>query len=194
MALPRWLAIAALVGCGPARRPAGIENAPITDASAVIVPGVYTCAIREGDYDYQPFRCEVRARDGRTWLAKVEGSVQLGGEVRPARGGGFRFVGVRFCPWGDCTERVSSEFAPTGDGYRGTIVSQQSGPSQVTLRFARPFDDHERDDPRIVDALEGAGGAGYGGFTYGFPGYGPDGLGAASYGGDDRYPIQIDDP
>ena len=42
-----------------------------------------------------------------------------------------------YCPWGDCTEHVHSQFVATGerDTFRGTMESTQSGPSTVTLSY-----------------------------------------------------------
>jgi hypothetical protein len=187
-----WTALVIVgAGCGHAPPAPQLSNTvPLVASAGPLVPGVYTCSINEGGYDYDPFRCEVRDRDQTQYLAKVAGSVQLGGVVRPAAGGGFRFVGLRFCPWGDCTERVESVFAPIAGGYRGEIVSEQSGPSTVTVKFARAFGAREAADTHVTDALAAAhigtdfGGYGYGGLGYGAGfGFGPDGYGGAGYGG-----------
>jgi len=181
MSTARWIALLALAGCGHASSASPIQNSAPVEAQDTPVPGVYTCAIREGGYDYPPFRCEVRDEGGRRLLAKVGGSVRMGGAITPAAGGGFRFVGRRFCPWGDCTEHVESTFAPIEGGFRGEVVSAQSGPSTVTVRFERAFTAAERGrSGGFGTGPAGFGGGSYGGDPYGgwsYGGYGGDGYG-----------------
>lgn len=193
MSTVRWMALGALAGCGHAAAAPQIQNrAPDEIAQGPLAPGVYACAISEGGYDYPAFRCEVRDQDAHRFLAKVEGSVRLGGEITAVGGGGFRFVGRRFCPWGDCTEHVESVFAPIAGGFRGEVVSALSGPSTVTVTFVRAFTAPERTPDHaggFGTGPAGFGGGGYGGDPYGGWGYG--GYGGWGYGGELDLP---DDP
>jgi hypothetical protein len=123
-------------------------------AQPVLHPGDYACQIE----DYPAFRCVVyAAEDGALRLEKLEGSQRFRGRVFAAESG-FDFEGTFFCPWGDCTQEVSAQFRPQGDGtFRGTMKT--AGIQVVTLRHVP------------------------GGWTYGGLGYGGLGYGGLGYGG-----------
>ena len=162
MSLRPLLFAIALAACGHAgERAQPLSNHASAGAAGALAVGDYACRIEEGGYQYPPFHCVVARRPEGLWLEKVEGSVRFRGTVT-AQGDGFAFDGEQYCPWGDCTERVHTVFAPVGGAsYRGTMTSAQSGPSTVTLTFVP---------------------GGYGGDGYGGAGYGGDGYGGAVYG------------
>ena len=123
-------------------------------AQPVLHPGDYACQIE----DYPAFHCVVyAAEDGELRLEKLEGSQRFRGRVFRADTG-FDFEGTFFCPWGDCTQEVSAQFRPQGDGtFRGEMKT--AGIQSVTLR-------------QVV-----------GGWTYGGIAYGGLGYGGLGYGG-----------
>jgi hypothetical protein len=162
VAIAAAVAASAIVGasaCGHApAEPATMSNRAPGVATGTVPSGDYACRIDEGGYRYPPFHCIISARGGRTFLEKVEGSVRFRGTIT-ARGDGFAFDGELYCPWGDCTEKVHSNFAADGPGaYHGTVDSLQSGPATVTLSYV----------PGGYAA--GLGGDGYGGGGYGYGG------------------------
>ena len=166
------LLLIVLAACGHApERPALLSNRAQVTAGG-IAAGAYACRLDESGYAYPPFRCVVEARGTRTWLEKTEGSVRLRGWITK-QGDGFAFDGELYCPWGDCTERVSTVFAADGaGGYRGALHSAQSGTIVVTMAY--------------VSGAAGVGGDGYGGGAYGGGATGGNG-----YGGDSP---PVDDP
>jgi hypothetical protein len=139
-----------LAACGGSRATAPLEH---HGGTAPPVAGSYACSIEESGYRYQAFRCEIRERGGKLWLAKLEGSQRFEGEVTET-GRGLAFAGRFYCPWGDCEQDLHGVFAPTGDGgMKGTFSD-----AKFVVWMQR---------------VEGAyGGAAYGGETYGGTGYG----------------------
>jgi hypothetical protein len=167
------LVVAGLAGCGPAQpspmapRAIGNVSDPMAQ-SGLPAKGDYSCSIEEGGYAYPPFRCVVAYTGGRATLEKIEGSVRFRGVIAPSDAG-FRFDGEVYCPWGDCTEPVSAEFAVNGTLYFARFNARRAGPAMnVTLEPAGS-----------------AYGNGYGGYDYG--GYGYGGYGYGGYGGDLGY-------
>ena len=154
--------ICVIAACGhPSERASLSNHAPV--ASGGIAPGSSACRLDEGGYDYPAFRCVISAKGNGAWLEKVEGSVRFRGAItrRPDGADGFAFDGELFCPWGDCTERVSTVFVPDGaGGYRGAMKSAQSGTIVVTMSYV---DQSSRPS---------YGGGAYGGGAYGGYGYG----------------------
>jgi hypothetical protein len=151
MSLGRWLltlGAAAIAGCGHATGGGEpLANRGPGAGAVALAEGDYACSLDEGGYRYPAYRCQVSRRGGQPWLEKVEGSVRFRGAVT-GRGAGFAFDGTLYCPWGDCTEHVRTDFAADGaGGYRATVMTQ-SGPTTITLRHA---------------ARGAYGGAGYGG-------------------------------
>ena len=162
--------VAAALGCGHAaeRREPLSNRVPTTTGGLAV--GDYACRLDEGGYHYPPFRCVVSRKGARTWLEKVGGSVRVRGWLT-RQGDRYAFDGEMFCPWGDCTEHVTTELASDGrGGWRGTVTSSQSGPMTMTLSY---------DDGAL-------GGGGYGGGAYGGGEYGGYGYGGVS--------PELDDP
>jgi hypothetical protein len=133
------------------------RGGPVQDGGAApasgVIPGNYSCTIE----DYAPFRCVVFAgEDGALQLEKLEGSQRFRGRVFPADGG-FDFEGTFFCPWGDCTQEVASQFREIAPGvFRGEM--RTANVQVVTLRH-------------VIGGWS-YGGAAYGGGAYGGAGYG----------------------
>lgn len=125
-------------------------------AGGAVAPGDYACSISSGGYQYPPFRCMVyTAENGGQVLEKVGGSQRFRGRIL-TEGNGFRFDGTFFCPYGDCTEDVSGNFAQEGDGmFRGTLQGAAG-----------------KNSPLLVSIQYMPGGFGYGGATYGGAAYG----------------------
>jgi len=163
---------AAVVACQRTAAPPTLSNvAPVGAGAGAPAVGAYACSLDEGGFQYPAFRCVVRARDGRRWLEKVEGSVRFRGWATPDEQGGFAFDGEIYCPWGDCTEHVRIAFQPDGPGTYRAHRRVKGAPDVITLRF--------------LDGGGGYGGGGYGGYGYGYGGggYGGYGYGGGGYGG-----------
>ena len=95
-------------------------------AEAPSLPGSYWCQVELGDIVYAPQRCSIRRTPaGALLFEKLGGSQRFSGVILPTPGGGFRFTGLFFCPYGACDELFESDFAPTEDGFRGPIPVDQ---------------------------------------------------------------------
>lgn len=137
--------------------------------------GDYACRFKVQRYEYPAFPCRVyRRQDGTLMLEKLAGSQRIRGEIQPMDTRRFRFEGTFYCPWGDCTERVSMQFDTVDNGLYRAPMQMQSGTTWVTLDYL----------PEGF-AYGGAtyGGATYGGATYGGATYGGATYGGATYGG-----------
>ena len=172
--MPRtpWLVLAAATATAcPSGAPYTVTPVGNTTASgaAPLADGDYACRIRDGGYDYPPFRCIVRAEGARTVLEKVEGSVRFRGVIAPTSSTSFRFDGELYCPWGDCTEPVRAEFRRAGPGYAAMVQPADARRDPMWITLTTPMQ-------------AAYGGGGYGGYGYGYGGYGYGGYGYGGYG------------
>jgi hypothetical protein len=173
-----WLVLAAATAAAcPAATPyhvTPVGNTAVSGA-APLADGDYACQIRDGGYDYPPFRCVVRADGARTVLEKVEGSVRFRGVIAPTSATSFRFDGELYCPWGDCTEPVRAEFRRAGAGYAAVVQPADARRDPMYITLTTPV--------QAAYGGYGYGGHGYGGYGYGGYGYGGYGYGGHGYGG-----------
>lgn len=136
-ALAAGVAVASCIRAGV--DPTPVEKRRSGSAAAAAPPsGDYACSLQAGAHRYPAFRCHIdRAEDGSLILEKAGGSQRFRGRVSPAAGG-FAFDGTFFCPYGDCTESVTAEFASVGAAraarYRG-IMRGRSGLLGVSLEY-----------------------------------------------------------
>ena len=144
--------VVAACGGGREKAPQAIGNQVASTTTAPGLEGAYRCSITDSGYKYPPFACAIRHEGARLMLAKLEGSVRFVGEIQPADGGGFRFKGKMYCPWGDCTQELRGVFDAQADHYVGTFDRDQ-----MTVDLVR---------------ADGTGGDSYGGATYGGATYG----------------------
>lgn len=96
--------------------------------------GTYKCTFTQGEYSYPPFRCSISRRGAVLWLEKRTGSQRIRGEVTPTADG-FRFSGTFFCPYGDCTRPVSSDFHSSSP--RDCSGTLDDGPPPTMVRLTR---------------------------------------------------------
>ena len=133
------LLVAACAAGAPAARKV-VANTPDPERLAArradLPDGQYSCSIADGGYQYPSFPCVVATRDGKVRLEKVAGSQRIRGDVTMTENG-FHFEGEFFCPHGDCTEPVVTEFRRQGNEERHYLaeIRTASGVIQFDLRY-----------------------------------------------------------
>lgn len=90
--------------------------------------GSYSCTFTQGDYTYDPFRCVIKKDGDKLLLEKLSGSQRIKGGVQITEHG-FKFEGIYFCPYGDCTAPANGEFKKISEGkFEGSVYTDDSTP------------------------------------------------------------------
>lgn len=131
-----WIALSAVLVCPAA-------EASIVTAQSPRFVGSYWCSrVEASETVFAPSqRCTIRRTPaGALAFEKLGGSERFSGTLLPSDDGGFRFVGIFFCPTGACDEVVDTQFTPIDGGWKSELRPQY----HVTVTRVRPAQPHAR--------------------------------------------------